>query len=148
MDSFRSVSKCKNLDLAADAGSNGFNDTATFGSSLVKVPEVGCGNSLSPERNILHGPGLSFGFSSFRSNLDIKPQDNATLGTLLCHIQLMQFLSFREFPTSAPAVTKGFLLTQANRSVSCYSIGRAVQKQSRSCVFTGSTFILNKAKIR
>ena len=75
-DSFRSVSRWyKKFDSAADSGSSGCNRTAMFGSFLGKPPEVGFGNCLSAIRNVLHGPGLSWGFSSFRSNLEVKPQE-------------------------------------------------------------------------
>lgn len=74
-DSFRPVSRYKKFDSAADSGSSGCNHTAMFGSFLGKLPDVDFGNCLSAVGNILHGPGLSFGFSSFVSNLEIKPQE-------------------------------------------------------------------------
>lgn len=46
-----------------------------FGSLLGELPELVFGDCLSSVRNILHGPALSFGFSSLRPNLEIKPQE-------------------------------------------------------------------------
>lgn len=76
-DSFRPVSRQKKFDSAADSGSTGCNHTAMFGSFLGELPDVGFGDCLSARGNILHGPGSSFGFSSFISNLEIKPQEKA-----------------------------------------------------------------------
>lgn len=76
-DPFRSVSGYKKLDSAADSGSSGRDRTAVSGPFLGELPEVGFGNCSSVLRNILHRPGLSCGFSSFRSNLEIKPQGKA-----------------------------------------------------------------------
>lgn len=40
-----------------------------------RAPRGGLWQLLVSVRNDLHGPGLSFGFSSFTSNLGIKPQE-------------------------------------------------------------------------
>lgn len=129
-----------------------------FGSFLGKLPDVGFGDCLSAIGNILHGPGLSFGFSSFISSLEIKPQEKTVQQfgsqSIRCAAFFVIFsyaissLSFWEVPAVvhgwnwmlsveceggalfAPLVKKEFLLIQDN---SKEGVSNATAKAQKLC---------------
>lgn len=121
--------------------------------------------ALSAVRNVLHGPGLSFDFSSFRSNLEVKPQEKTVqqlvLQSIRCAALFVIFSCCSLFSFLLRSSYLGPLLERedrcwmsrwsflcpTNEGVSAYpSQQRGVSR--RSCAFNCSTVILNKAKIR
>lgn len=130
-----------------------------------RATRAGLGNCLSSVRNILHGPALSFGFSSLRPSLEKKPQEKtvqqfglqsirrAVLFVIFSRCNFFSFfLSFclgasleleaqywmRRWNLLCPKSKEWLSVyaSQQERRVSCHGRGTDVEKENRHCAFT------------